>query len=271
MPEISVVLTFFNESTEILKRGIDSILNQTFKDIEFIIYPGNPDNKAGIELVTLYSKDHPLIKLLLPSKKESATFCINEGIRKAGGKYVAMQEADDESLPERLEKQYMAMENNPAIDVTGTGIQYIDEYTKEILVKRIYPGKVNREFNRYQAIAQPTAMMKRELFEKYGYYDDSLSNKMAPDYDFWLRWHIQDVRFHNLQEVLFNYYQSKDNGRNKFPKKALLSTIKVKLKYRSKLHFGFMDYVYLSAEIALLCLPKQLIGRLFYIWQKIKK
>jgi glycosyltransferase involved in cell wall biosynthesis len=269
--KISVIMTFFNEPPKLLKRSVESILNQTFQDFEFIIIAGNPENFASIEFVKNISVNNDKIIFQIAEKKLLMTVCLNRAIKMAGGRYIALQESDDESLPQRLEKELQVIEQDENVDVVGTAIAYINDFDKKLLVNRFYPTDPRKAFNKYTAIAHPTFFLKKELFEKFGFYNESEEVKHSPDHELWCRWIIQGVRFYNIPEVLFNYYQSADNGRNKNAKKTLRSVVKLKRKYAKKMRFTLSDYLYLNLEKILLLIPQSLISRLFYFWTRIKK
>lgn len=269
--KVSVIMTFFNESPEQLKRSVISILNQTFQDFEFIIIAGNPENLAAIELLKSISATNNKINFQVAEKKLLMTVCLNRMIKQAKGKYIALQESDDESLPERLEKELAVIEKDETIDIVGAAIAYINDSDKKLLVTRYYPEHPRKAFNKYSAIAHPTYLVKKEIFERYGYYSEGEDVRHSPDHDLWCRWIIQGVRFYNIHEVLFNYYQTANNGRNKNAKKTLESVIKLKKKYGADMQFTFQDHLYLTAEKILLLVPQSWISKLFYIWVKIKK
>src|SRR4030095_14766295 len=102
--KVSVIMTFFNESPVLLKRSVESILNQTFQDFEFIIVAGNPENIAGIEFMKDIAANQKIV-FQVAEKKLLMTICLNRAIRLSQGKYIALQESDDESLPRRLERE----------------------------------------------------------------------------------------------------------------------------------------------------------------------
>lgn len=264
-------MTFFNESAILLKRSVDSILQQTFTDFEFIVIAGNPENISGIEFMKSISRENNKIIFQIADQKLLMTICLNRAIRLAKGKYIALQESDDESLPTRLARELETIEKHTEVDVVGTAIAYINDTDKKLLVTRYYPENPRKAFNQYTAIAHPTFFLKKELFEKYGYYSESEEVRHSPDHDLWCRWIIQGVRFYNIPEVLFNYYQSDSNGRNKNAKKTLHSVVKLKNKYARDMKFTTRDYFYLALEKILLLTPQPFISKLFYLWVKVKK
>ena len=269
--KVSVIMTFFNESPVLLRRSVESILNQTFQDFEFIIVAGNPENIAAIEFMKGIAAANQKIVFQVAEKKLLMTICLNRAIRLSKGKYLALQESDDESLPRRLERELQVIESNDDIDVVGTAIAYINDADKKLLVNRFYPVNPRKAFNKYTAIAHPTFLLKRDLFKKFGYYSESEEVRHSPDHELWCRWITQGVRFYNIPEVMFNYYQSADNGRNKNAKKTLQSVVKLKKEYAKKMKFTLSDYCYLNLEKLLLLLPQPVISKLFYVWTRIKK
>lgn len=264
MASVSIITTFFNETPEVLQRAVLSILNQDFKDFEYIIVPGNPENTAAITF--LKERNDPRIRLIEPGRKEIMTVCLNLAIKSSSASYIALQEADDESLPERMQVQYDFMQAHPEVDVCGTAIRYVDEVTKKDILIRRYPVHPSKQFLKYAAIAHPTIMAKREVYDKFGFYSEDIAVRNSPDYELWLRWLSQGVRFYNIDKVLFNYYQSANNGRNRNVKPTLQSVIRLKNIYKSKLPFSLSDHLYLWAEKALLLVPSKIISNVFYYW-----
>src|SRR5688500_9607984 len=121
-PIISVVLPVYN-SENYIKEAIDSILNQTFKDFELIIInDGSVDRSAEVIQAI---KDSRIVYVDQQNSGLAAT--LNRGIQMARGKYIARQDNDDISIPERLDMQVNFMENNPGVALLGTCAEIIDE------------------------------------------------------------------------------------------------------------------------------------------------
>ena len=114
-PQISVVMSVYN-GEKYLHEAIDSILDQTSTDFEFIIIDdGSTDDSA--EIINLYSDNR--IKLIQQENKGLAA-ALNEGIKIAKGKYIARMDADDISEPDRFDVQFQYMEENPRCVVVGS-------------------------------------------------------------------------------------------------------------------------------------------------------
>ena len=121
-PIVSVVMPAYNVELYV-EEAVRSILNQTFCDFEFIIVDdGSTDRTPEI----LRSFTDPRIRLLFNEKNEGNYPARNRGCRLARGKYIAVMDADDVALPERLEKQVRFMEGNPDVLACGTAYRLMD-------------------------------------------------------------------------------------------------------------------------------------------------
>ena len=109
MPEISVIMPVYNTEEKYLREAIESILNQTFKDFEFLIL--NDGSTNNVQEV-LESYDDKRIKIIQGEHK-GIGYALNRLVQLAEGKYIARMDSDDISLPERFEKQYHYLETHP--------------------------------------------------------------------------------------------------------------------------------------------------------------
>ena len=192
---ISVLMPVYNTKEEYLRTAVESILQQTRKDFEFIILDdGSEKNIRDI----IHSYSDPRIVYLnfghlgLPKQ-------LNLGIDRAKGKYIARMDADDISLPERFEKQVDFLETHPEITVLGTDLLLFPE--EKIITHLQYPGFFDLLGG--TIVGYPTVMWRRDDFERYGLrYDENCI--CAQDYDLWSR-AIRYVKFANLPEVLLKY------------------------------------------------------------------
>ena len=115
-PKISVLMSVFNGERYLIK-AIDSILNQTFKDFEFIIIDdGSMDSSNAI----IRSFDDPRVRLIENEKNIGLTKSLKKGIDLCRGEYIARMDGDDISLPERLKKQVEFMDHNRGVGISGT-------------------------------------------------------------------------------------------------------------------------------------------------------
>src|SRR5690606_12236021 len=131
-PEISVVMSVYNEETY-LRSAIESVLNQTFKDFEFIIFNDCSTDKTVDILKEFEAKDNRIILFEKPINKGFKGFVenLNIGISKARGKYIARMDADDYCLPDRFEKQFNFLEENPEVFLTGSSMILMNEKSED--------------------------------------------------------------------------------------------------------------------------------------------
>ena len=127
-PEITVLMSVYN-GAKFLAEAIDSILAQTFTDFEFIIID-DASSDDSLHIINSY-KDARIV-LIQNNKNIGLTKSLNIGIAKAKGKYIARMDADDISMPKRLEKQFDFMEEHLEFAFCGTRAKTINDVGKEI-------------------------------------------------------------------------------------------------------------------------------------------
>ncbi len=200
-PKISVVMPVYNSSL-FLKDSINSILAQSFSNFEFIIInDGSTDN--SLELINSFQhKDERII--VINQKHLGITKSLNKGIRNCRGKYVARMDADDICSPKRFELQLEHLEKYPNTDILGCMVSLISEKGKVIssldaLPLEDYQIKWDLIFS--TPLLHPTSMIRKIIFRKYGYFDESML--YGQDIAYW-RKISSKVVFNNLPEKLMD-------------------------------------------------------------------
>ena len=126
MPKVSIIMGVYNcKNLDLLKNSIDSIINQTFKDWEFIICNDGSTDATLDNLNKLKALDQR-IKIITYEENKGLAYALNECIKYADGEYIARQDDDDVSYSERIEKQVKFLENNPQYAVVGTNADVYD-------------------------------------------------------------------------------------------------------------------------------------------------
>lgn len=164
MPEITVLMPVYN-AAEYIRETINSVLNQTFTDFEFlIINDGSTDESESI----IKSYSDPRIRLVNNEQNMKLIATLNKGIELAQGKYIARMDADDICLPTRLEKQYQAMEANPDVALCGTGIKMMGKkFFQPVVIKE--PEVIRNVMRAYNVFFHPTVMFRRSILMEEGY------------------------------------------------------------------------------------------------------
>lgn len=185
--KISIVMSTYNETGEELIKAINSILNQTFKEFEFIIVLDNPQNMEHTKIIEEYLKKDDRIVFLKNDKNIGLAASLNKGIEIAKGKYIARMDADDISIVDRLEKEYTYLEKNPNIHIVSTNKVDIDENDQVINIPSKLPtadSEIKRILKITSIITHSAAMFRKKEIEEIGNY------RLFPasqDYDLWLR------------------------------------------------------------------------------------
>ncbi len=194
-----------------LSEAIESILNQTYSNFEFLIIDdGSTDSTRQIIL----SYDDYRIRLIENDSNIGLTESLNKGIDFARGKYIARMDADDISMPERLEKQVDFMESHEDVAVCGSWAIIIDEKGKayDSFKNPEHSIEIEAALFFYNPIAHPTVLMKKGIVNFVGNYDSFFLK--TQDYDLWIRLFLTGYSFYNLQETLLIYRNHKQNITN---------------------------------------------------------
>lgn len=181
--KISVIMSVYN-GMPYLSEAVESILAQTYKNFEFIIVDDASTDGTWQYLTDLRDSR---VKLIKNKKNLGLAKSLNIALRQAQGDYIARMDADDISLPERLETQLKFMKDNPQIDICGTWANKINENGK-IIGEKKYPINdiaIKRLLAWEPSIIHPTIMAKTSFFKELNYYDPKFD--FAEEYELLMR------------------------------------------------------------------------------------
>ncbi|RHM59398.1 MULTISPECIES: glycosyltransferase [Coprobacillaceae] len=204
MPKISVIMSTYKEQEIFLRKAIESILNQSYEDFEYIIILDNPQNKEHKRIINEYANNDDRIRFFVNEQNMGLTASLNKGIKYATGEFICRMDADDISKYDRIEKQLLYLIQNN-YDLIGGITQMIDENDKPIYSIKSIPtdfNKIKKIIKYNQCLAHPTWIGKKELFiELDGYRNIPL----CEDYDFTLRAILKGYKVSNLNETVLQY------------------------------------------------------------------
>lgn len=195
-PAISVLMPVWN-GAEYLREAIDSILNQTFSNFEFIVIDdGSTDSTPSI----LDSYKDPRLKVF---RQEHAGIVstLNFGVTQAQGDWIARQDADDVSHPRRLELQWLSVQERPDVTLCHTNFQILDGHIVRRAPARFPRSKalVALRLCFQCPIVHSTVMFRKSAFYKAGGYKPE--ERHAEDYSLWARM-IEDGGFVGIPRSL---------------------------------------------------------------------
>jgi len=208
-PTVSVIIPTYNRA-HLVGRAIRSVLNQTYQDFEIIVVDdGSTDNTE--EVVKGFNDDR--IRYIWHDENRGGAAARNTGIKAAQGEYIAFLDSDDEWLPEKLEKQVKAFEDAlPDVGVVYTDFRRLDKRGDKELrfakVMREVSGDIHRDLLEGNFIGTPTALVRRECFDKVGMFDERLPR--LQDWELWIRI-SKYYHFKCLDEPLVISYVVKDS------------------------------------------------------------
>lgn len=127
-PKVSVLTPIYNTNTQHLRECIESILNQTFTDFEFLILNDSPDNKEIEKIVLEYAKHDKRVKYYKNEKNMGITPSRNKLIDLSRGEYLAIFDHDDVSLPSRLQIQVEYLDENLEVGVVSAWSHVFGEH-----------------------------------------------------------------------------------------------------------------------------------------------
>ena len=203
-PRISVLMPAYNAS-KFIDESIQSILDQTCTDFELIIIDDCSTDNTW-EKIQDYVGRHGRIRAYKNEKNFGISITRNRLIHHSLGEYIVWQDADDVSLPYRIEHQLEYMQENSQVGICGGFLELFDN--QGVQGYRSYDLQdedLRKKIFRQSPVAQGASMIRKSIIDKVGLIDESLSQ--AEDLDLSLR--IGKVsKFANLQEVVLRYRQN---------------------------------------------------------------
>jgi len=191
-------------SEKYLEEAIRSILDQTYTNFEFIIINDGSTDKS-LEIINKYKVNDDRV-VVINRENKGIIHSLNEGIKKAHGKYIARMDADDINLPDRFEKQILLMEREN-LDVCGCHYFLINEIGAYIDCT-VLPLKESN-FLYYLSITtpfcHPSVMIRKKFITSNHLYYGNTEYKTAEDYALWIEFFEKKAVFGNVNEFLFKY------------------------------------------------------------------
>ena len=227
-------MSVYNESEKILRMAIDSILNQSYDDFEFIIILDNPDNHIIKNVLLEYKKIDGRINLIFNKHNLGLANALNIGLNHAKGEYIARMDADDISSHNRLKIQKDYLDKNDSISVVSGNNVYIDE-NNNVIKNNISLKSANYDIVKIMSIKNviihPCVMFRKNDILKVGGY------RCIPaieDYDLWTRLLANGYQIGIIDKCLLKYRVRNDgiSCKNILCQRMLSKYLRNCIKYR---------------------------------------
>lgn len=274
-PLVSVIMPVYNAG-DFLVDSIQSILNQTYQNIELIII-NDASTDDSLKIINKFQNKHPQIIRLINLKKtlnRGGDASANIGLQKAKGKYIARMDADDIAGPQRLEKQVEFLEDNPLIFLVGSNADVINKKGK-VIGEKIVPEtseEIRNNYFTFHPIIHPTVLFRKNLKgKKFSYQIKYSANN---DYLTFFRIVCQGVRFANLPEKLIQYRIHGKNDTFSNIKEKYFNTLKIRFEMVKKMYQfpTLKQWLIVFAQTAVfLLLPSQILVYIYLISKDIIK
>lgn len=245
MPAVSVLMGIYNENRTMTAAAIDSILNQTFQDFEFIICDDGSAEEF-YQWLQEYCKKDCRIKLLRSKKNQGLAAALNRCLRDASGTFAARMDADDVSIPERLEKQVRFLNRHTEYALVGSNARLTDRHG--VWGERRLERQPEKDsFLSTSPFIHPAVMMRMDVVKSLRGYSEAVQVERSEDYDLFMRIYAAGFHGYNLQEALLEYREDVQSY--------------AKRNYRYRLHecqvryMGFRRLGILQGNLRYVCKP----------------
>lgn len=256
---VSVIMPVYN-TKDFVWEAIESILNQTFKEFEFIIVD-DWSTDWSYEICEEYAKKDNRIRLYKNEKNSWVAYTKNRLIGLTTTNYLASQDSDDVSTQNRLKLEYEFLENHKDYAVVAWNNIIIDEEWK-VIGHRKYSDDIRSVILKQSPVSHPTTMMRKDIFEKVWWYSKV---KYVEDYDLWIRLYTEWYKIKNIDKDLLKYRIRKWAQKSNV-KQTIRWTLKCQENAYEKIKPSFSDRVYHIALKWLLILPNKWILALFKLF-----
>ncbi len=271
MIKVSVLMPVYKTHEEYLKKAIESILNQTFKDFEFLILDDCPSDSRE-DIIKAYKDDR--IVYYKNEKNLGISASRNKLLDMAKGEYIAVFDHDDISNQQRLEKQVAYLDAHPDVGVLGCGMKKMSN--GKMIKNPLNSHDIKVALMGYCAVVHTGAMIRKEVLTKNNIrYNEFYSP--SEDYALWGDL-IPVTEFHNLQDILIEYRDfagnTTHNQMQRMTQKGIAINSNLRAKYPNlynefKMTVPHVEYIKLFGLIPLI--RKERIGKKtkFYLFKKL--
>lgn len=259
-PTISIIMGAYNCEATIAK-SIESIINQSFVDWEFIICDdGSIDNSYNI--AKYYEKKDSRIKVIKNDINKGLAYSLNRCIDISCGEYIARQDSDDYSHERRLEEELNFLKKNNEYGFVSTGAYLFDNdgIWGERNTKSYSPTKI--ELAKTNVFIHPTILAKKEIINSVKNYSVEKYTYRTEDYDLWFKIYSKNIKGYIMSDKLHYFREDRNSfSRKKF--KYRLDEVKVRLNGYRNMNIEKKYYVLAFKPILIGIIPKNIL-RLYH-------
>lgn len=260
MPRVSVLMSVYNCESTVIK-SIESIVNQTFTDWEFIICDdGSKDNTYKI--IEEISKKEPKIVLIKNDRNRGLSYSLNYCLEVSKGVYCARMDGDDLCDPFRLEKQVEFLDSHKEYGFVSTRMTRFDENgTYQISEPMESYSPTKKDFIKGSPFCHAPVMIRKSAYDAVKGYRDIPKTLGVEDYDLWFRLYAKGYKGYILQEPLYHMFDGRGAARRRTFKRRLREAEVRKEGYKM-LGIPYRYRIYILKPIVIGLIPQWLYKKI---------
>ncbi len=256
MVRISILMSVFN-GADTLAAALDSVLAQTFAEFELIVCD-DASTDGSWEILRRYQQLDPRVVIFQNDENMGLGASLNRCLARAQGPFIARQDADDISAPDRLEKtlRYLLDHDLP---YAACGVYVFDDggvWSRRLCEERVTKHSIARR----NPFFHPTMLFRREVLELVDGYRVADITRRTEDYDLVMRLAARDVIGQNLQEYLYYVYEPAE-AYLRHSRNTRLAEIRERIYGLRIMHSPPWDYLYLVKPVIMMLIPRRLLRR----------
>lgn len=244
MNKITVVMPAYREKKQQISQAIESILNQTYKEFQYIIVLDDPQNTELEKLLRDYAERDSRISLYVNERNGGCPYSKDRGIRLAKTEYVAIMDSDDVARPYRLEKQLKKIEEEH-LDLVAGYVMVMDDQGTPLYNMDNLPlthEKIAQKMRVNNCVPHPTWFLRRDMYLKLNGYTDMQG---CEDYDFLIRAINAGYQLGIVDDILLDYRLSSQSvSRNNLYKQYLMLQFIQDKYFNHKYNYKNVEEVY---------------------------
>lgn len=226
-PKVSVIIACYN-AEKYIDRCLESLLNQTYENFEIVICD-DCSTDHSYDLLLLWQKKDQRIKVIRNNINSYAAATRNECFKKAAGDYYMIQDIDDASTPNRIERLLCGFINNN-VDFVSSSVKLFENNPDEIVgtmkMKKEYPTKNDLLWS--VPFFHPATMFSAQCIKSVGGYRVAKETRRMEDYDLFMRLYSNGFKGRNIQEELYLYRKDADQMKRSLGFRSVIEEIKVR-------------------------------------------
>ena len=251
-------MSVYNEE-KYLEKSIVSILNQTFREFEFVIInDGSRDSSA--QILDAFASQDPRIRVHHQANAGLIT-SLNRAASIARGGYLARMDGDDIALPTRIEKQAIFLDSHPEVGLIGTAFYKINEFDqiRELWAMPTDDETIRKVMIQHNPFAHSSVMFRKKIFNRLGGYN--LDFYAGEDYELWFRF-LSCCKLANLDEPLIKWRFCNQNVTFTKQRRMIRTGLRIRLHAIKNGQYPLTSLIHLLKSIVMLLLPATIRERI---------